>query len=202
MGFARPILEGAAQGLSTTVEDVELTLILGAQGVVASLATDTWVCDPKPPDVAGVIRQRARWLRGQFQAALAHRAEVARLVLRGPAGWGLLSSVLLKPKAFFLPLKALVVAAGWLAWKGTYANAWIALSGFAAASLAIDAGGLLWGLRWIDGWGARLRLLTAAPLYAWIWLRSLALSIVTRERWLRSRPLSTPAPAPELAGEP
>ena len=202
MAFSRPLLERAAAGLSTLVEDVELTLILGAWGVSISLALETSVGDPKPPDSAGAIRQRARWLRGQLHASRAHAREIGRLLLRGPAGWSLLSSALLKPKSFFLPFKAGVAVAASVLYAASRSPGGLALAAWSTISLVLDVLGLLWGLRLIHDRADRLRLLKALPLYLWMWLRSLALSAVTRERWLRSRPVGATVRTSELPGEP
>ena len=201
MAFARTMLEKAGRRLHTTVEDVELTLLLGAWGIPISLARETYVVDPKPADEAGAIRQRARWLRGQFEALQACKRELVLLAFRGPSGWSLLSSVLLKPKALFLPLQTLLGAVSAGLWVSTGAPGWLGLSLWLLISLVFDAAGLVWGLRLLTDKEERVRVFAASPSYLWMWLRSLGLSLVTRERWLRSRPTSASVRPSELTGE-
>jgi len=201
MAFARTVLEKAGRRLRTTVEDVELTLLLGAWGIPISLADETYVVDPKPADEAGAIRQRARWLRGQLEALQACKREVVLLGFRGPSGWSLLSSVLLKPKALVLPLQALLCSLSAGLWVATGAPSWLGLSLWLLISLVFDAAGLVWGLRLLANREERVRVLGASPSYFRMWLRSLGLSLVTRERWLRSRPTSASVRPSELPGE-
>lgn len=200
MAFTRRVLEHAAASLRTPVEDIELTLLLAAEGVPIRLAAETSVIDPKPADSAGAVRQRARWLRGQLQAFACHRRDLARLALRGPAGWSLLASILFKPRAFLLPLQVIGLMAG-AAWWGQSASPFgFALFVFCAASAIRDLAGLIVGLRLLPNRATRLRVLAAIPSYFGMWLRVLALSLVTRERWLRSRPAGPAVRPSELTG--
>ena len=199
MAIRRAALETVAGRLRTAVEDVELTLLLAAAGRRLRLAPRAVVHDPKPGLSGPAARQRARWLRGLAEVPAAHPGAHARLVARGPAGWSLLSSVLLKPRSLFLPLKVALAAAGWALWAGD-GGAW-ALAGavlFTAAA-GLEALGFLAGLRYTPRRGAVARALLAAPLYLVLWVRSAALALVTREGWLRARPSGEPAPDGEGA---
>jgi hypothetical protein len=77
----------------------------------------------------------------------------------------------------------------------------LGLSLWLLISLIFDAAGLVWGLRLLADREERVRVLGASPLYFRMWLRSLGLSLVTRERWLRSRPASASVRPSELTGE-
>jgi cellulose synthase/poly-beta-1,6-N-acetylglucosamine synthase-like glycosyltransferase len=160
MAFRRGILEEVCSSLSTFVEDVEMTLQLGAQKCPIHFAHETYVADPKPNDQYGAVRQRARWMRGQFQVLRAYFTQIAKLFARGPAGWSLLSPLLL--------------TVGTL---GTF-------------SLLIDGGTFLYGLRYASNRREAFFTLAIAPIYLMVWMKSLALSAVSGTVWHRVRPVS------------
>jgi len=189
MAFRRDLLDRYSRPLHTLVEDVELTILLGAAGVHIVQAGDTYVVDPKPVNPAGAMRQRARWLRGQFQVVQAYSRPIAALLARGLSGWSLLSSVLIKPKTLILPAKAALTGAACLASSLLGGPLWICLAGLGALSILIDGAVYLYGLRFVPDRAATLRALALAPLYLAMWLRSFALSRVSGNSWLRSRPV-------------
>jgi cellulose synthase/poly-beta-1,6-N-acetylglucosamine synthase-like glycosyltransferase len=170
MAFRRSILERICESLHTLVEDVELTLQLAAAGEPIRFAHETYVADPKPNDQNGAMRQRARWMRGQTQVVRSYFGEIMKLILRGPAGWSLLSSVLLKPKTLLIPIKAAMTAAAWtgvLAWGGLF---WlIALMG--TFSITYDLGTFFYGVKFAPDRMEALRTLALSPLYLVMWLR-------------------------------
>lgn len=188
MAFRRWVLEEVADSLHTLVEDAELTLLLGAKGFPIAFAEETYVTDPKPDDDAGAVRQRARWLKGQFQVLFDYPGPILRLLARGVPGWSLLSSVLLKPKTLLIPLKAILVAAMWLANAAWGGFGWAMLACLGTATLLFDASVYLIGLKYVPDRRATMKLLALSPLFFGLWLRSLALSMVTGNRWLRTRP--------------
>jgi|GEM_PF-445172 cellulose synthase/poly-beta-1,6-N-acetylglucosamine synthase-like glycosyltransferase len=188
MAFRRHILERICQSLQTLVEDVELTVQLGAMGVPIHFAPETYVADPKPNDQKGAMRQRARWLKGQLQVVRAYLPQILRLAARGPQGWSLLSAVLLKPKALILPLKAALTAVAWLA--AGMLGGWLWLPALLGAlSLAFDVGVLFYGVRFTSDRPQALRCLAQSPLYLAMWIQSLALSAISGNEWHRVRPV-------------
>jgi cellulose synthase/poly-beta-1,6-N-acetylglucosamine synthase-like glycosyltransferase len=190
MAFRRAVLEEVCKSLSTFVEDVEMTLQLGAQKCPIDFASETYVADPKPNDQNGAVRQRARWMRGQGQVLKAYFTQILRLLIRGPAGWSLLSSVLLKPKTLLIPLKAALTV---LAWFGAFlwaAPVLIALAALGTLCLLIDGGSFLYGLRYASNRREAIFTLAIAPIYLMVWIKSLTLSTVSGKVWHRVRPVS------------
>ena len=184
MAFERNTLQGFADRLQSTVEDAELTLLLAADGVDIHPAPESTVFDPKPIDAMAATRQRARWLQGQLHLARIHPDALIRLVRRGPAGWSLLGSVLLKPRTLVLPIKlALAVIGLSLAATRPFSLALL-------APLAADLLALALGLAIIGGHRRRhyLRALTHAGAYFGMWTRSARLAFVSQDPWLRARP--------------
>jgi len=187
MIFRRKILEYYSEYLHTNVEDLELTVLIGEANVPITYLPNIVVLDPKPQDPRGAMHQRARWLRGQFQVVRDYSTHILRLILRGPKGWSLLASGLLKPRSFFIPLKILsvffflymaVLASGWF---------WITLAVFGCASILIDLGMYLYGLRYTRFPWKTLLALAASPLFLFLWVQSTALAFIHRQPWLSSR---------------
>lgn len=197
MAIRRAALEAVGGRLRTAVEDVELTLLLAASGRSLCAAPRSVVHDPKPGLPGPAARQRARWLRGLAEVPAAQPRAIAALLARGPAGWSLLSSVLLKPRSLFLPLKVALAVLFWAGWASGW-GAWaLAAAAVLAASAVLEGLGFAVGLRHTPRRAAVLRALLAAPIYLALWARSLALALVTRERWLRARPAGEAAPDSE-----
>jgi len=199
MAFRRSLLERVSKGLHTAVEDVELTLLLGAAGEAIQFAADTYVTDPKPDDQAGAIRQRARWLKGQLEILRDYRGSILRLLAQGPPGWSLLSSTLAKPRTIVLSLKAVVAAAAWVAalqWGGT---AWRWLAAIGTLPLVLESAAYVVGLRYVESPGVMAGALIRFPVYPIMWVKSLALSLVSCDGWLRSRSAPTKDAAPGAA---
>jgi cellulose synthase/poly-beta-1,6-N-acetylglucosamine synthase-like glycosyltransferase len=196
MAFRRSILEKICTSLHTLVEDVELTLQLGAQGEQIHFAHETYIADPKPNDQDGAMRQRARWMKGQVQVVGSYFKDIVKLLARGPAGWSLLSSILLKPKTLLIPLKALLTAGaltGAILWGGVF---WI-LASIGTLSLMYDGGTFLYGVKFAPDRREALRALALIPLYMIMWLRSLALSSISGNTWHRVRPINPEMPVTE-----
>jgi cellulose synthase/poly-beta-1,6-N-acetylglucosamine synthase-like glycosyltransferase len=196
MAFRRHILEKICASLHTLVEDVEMTLQLGADGEKIHFAHETYIADPKPNDQDGAMRQRARWMKGQIQVAGSYFKEIVKLLTRGPAGWSLLSSVLLKPKALLIPFKALLTAAaygGAILWGGLF---WL-LASIGTMSLLYDAGTFLYGVKYAPDRKEALRALALSPLYLIMWIRSLTLSSISGNTWHRVRPINPDMPITE-----
>jgi len=190
MAFRRGILEEVCTSLSTFVEDVEMTLQLGAQKCPIHFAHETYVADPKPNDQNGAVRQRARWMRGQVQVLKAYFTQILRLLVRGPAGWSLLSSVLLKPKTLLIPLKAVLTALAWIGAILWTAPLLISVAAFGTLCLLIDGGTFIYGLRYASNRREAIFTLAIAPIYLMVWIKSLALSTVSGKVWHRVRPVN------------
>jgi cellulose synthase/poly-beta-1,6-N-acetylglucosamine synthase-like glycosyltransferase len=194
MIFRRKTLEKYSAFLHTNVEDLELTLLIGEANVPIAYLPQIVVLDPKPQDPRGAMHQRARWLRGQFQVVRDYGAQILRLILRGPKGWSLLASALLKPRAFLIPLKIISVlfflhmafqGFGWL---------WVSMATFGCASVLIDLGTYLYGLRYTRFRWKTFVALAASPLYIYLWVQSTAMAFIHRQPWLSSRrPIPNPA---------
>jgi hypothetical protein len=106
----------------------------------------------------------------------------------GPAGWSLLSSLLLKPRSLYFPLKVLLAALTWaLAREGTALER--ALAWALTAAAAAEASGWVIGLRYIPDRRETLRAVFQIPKFALMWIRSATLARIAREGWLRARPL-------------
>jgi cellulose synthase/poly-beta-1,6-N-acetylglucosamine synthase-like glycosyltransferase len=186
MAFDRRVLSACASDLASSVEDAELSWLLFASGVRIHAAPESAVFDPKPADAEAAVRQRARWLQGQVDLARSRPMLVGKLLTQGPAGWSLLSTILLKPRSLLVPLKLLLAASG-LAWLGLAQAGpapWLLM-----APLAMDLVALALGL-WIVPPHRRLRYLAAllhTPIFFGVWVRSLLLARISTDPWLRSR---------------
>lgn len=195
MAFRREVLEAVSDSLHTLVEDVELTILLAERGIPIVFADETYVSDPKPDSQDGAVQQRARWLKGQYQILRFYPKTIMSLIRRGLPGWSLLSSVLLKPATLLLTIRAVIVACAWISivlWGGWLWNL-IAILG--SLSLLFEGGLFLYGLRYVPDPKDTLCALVLAPAYLIMWLKSLALSAVSGNTWLRSRKtMSDPSP--------
>lgn len=187
MVFKREVLERYSMHLHTTVEDLELTIILASAGERIVYLPQIVIIDPKPQDAKGAVHQRARWLRGQYQVYRSYAARILRLILKGPKGWSLISSALFKPRTFFLPLKLLgVLFSSYLAATGS-GLLWNAVAFIGGLSILLDVGVYLFGLRLTRFPWKTLLALATSPLYFLMWTQSLALALIHRQTWLSSR---------------
>lgn len=197
MALQRSLLETLAPSLRTVVEDAELTLLLAGAGRASRWIAGARLRDPKPATARFAAQQRARWLRGQVDLLRAQPGAVAATMRRGLPGWSILSSILLKPRAFVLPVAAALALGLWSLTSG--------LPWLAAAALPLTMW-LAWNLVTMlvaSAWTAHphrtLRALLAAPLYLLLWLASARLALQSGEPWLRARPVDVPT---RPAGEP
>ena len=183
MAFRTELLRELLPHVHTRTEDIELSLLLAQRGVRVKFLSKAVVYDPKPPDAARVSRQRARWLQGQAQVWRSYWRVASLLLLRGPEMWWLLSALLLKPKTLFVFLKALIVLCAivlpmvW--WLKILLSAW----------LMMDVVYYVVGLSLVPS-SDRVRYTRAmfiAPLYLWIWIKSLMLALRSRAQWLSVR---------------
>ena len=196
MAFRRSVLEEISGRLHTVIEDVELTVLLGAARVFISFVSETYVIDPKPEDETGAVHQRARWLKGQFHVLLSYPYELLRLLAQGPSGWSLVGSVLLKPKTLIFPIKIALFSCAWLM-ATRMEGRWLLLALvplIGAVGLLLECAALLYGLGFVNDKLSTIYALVVAPVYLLLWLKSLILALASKETWLRSRngPISQP----------
>jgi len=178
----RALLERALERCATFVEDLELTLILAADGVpVRRLAAR--VADPKPATVSGVVAQRARWLAGNLAALSARRREILRL-LRTPSGATLVVSLFSKPRSLFFSGRLLLFL-GLLALPTSPPVRW--LEAAVGLFLARDVALLVGGLFVVDRPAFYLPAVIASPVYPFLWAAGAARSLYARRRWLSAR---------------
>ncbi len=197
MAIRRSVLESLAPGLTTTIEDAELSLLMASLGLATGWVRQAQVLDPKPESTRFAAQQRARWLRGQLQLVLAQPRAVARTLALGLPGWSLVSTVLLKPKAFTIPAGALACALAWNASASSIGFVVPAL--LLLAWLAVHAASLVIAVAWSDAPLRTARALLLSPLYVLLWLASAVLALRSSDPWPRARPLDVPT---RPAGEP
>ena len=182
MVISRHRLERGLARCDTFVEDLELTLLLAAEGVrVRRLAAS--VRDPKPEDVSGVVAQRARWLAGNASALIARRREIFRLS-RTPAGATLVLTLFCKPRSLFFSIRLLLfITLFFLAASPAVVAARVLLAIF----LARDTFLLLGGLWAVDRPLFYLPAVLCSPLYPLVWALGAARSLGARRTWLSAR---------------
>ncbi len=193
MAFRRSVLSRFAAGLHTMVEDVELSLLLTAGGVHIVSAPELIVLDPKPTSDKWVIRQRARWLRGQVQVWKDYRPGIFRILCQGLPGVSLLASLLLKPKTLLWLAGALVS----LLLLGLSALTGLQLGGVFAASITglyamMEGIKILYTMSRIPDRQQIWKAFLFSPLFLLVWLSSMFLAVRSGKAWLRSRPGMNP----------
>lgn len=197
MALRRAALEALAPGLRTSIEDAELTVLAAGSRLSSRWVRSARLRDPKPANARYAAQQRARWLRGQLELLRAQPSALAATARRGFPGWSILSSVLLKPRAFILPFGAALDA---LLWSAVGAHPWLSLAAFPlAAWLAWNVAVVLAAVAWTEQPARTLRALLLSPLYVLLWLASAGLALRSSEPWPRARPVDVPT---RPAGEP
>jgi cellulose synthase/poly-beta-1,6-N-acetylglucosamine synthase-like glycosyltransferase len=198
MAMRRGLLESIAPGLMTSVEDAELTLQVASHGLSSRWVASARVRDPKPANARYAAQQRARWLRGQLQLLRAQPEALTATFRRGLPGWSVLSSVLLKPRAFVLPLGAGIDA---LLWSLATAGPWLMVAAVPLTLwLAWNAAVVLAAVAWTEHPRRTLHALIISPAYVVLWVTSALLALRSSEPWLRARPALDMPTRP--AGEP
>jgi cellulose synthase/poly-beta-1,6-N-acetylglucosamine synthase-like glycosyltransferase len=197
MAFRRDVLEVAAAGLHTPVEDLELTLRLVDRGYAIRYAEGAAVLDPKPVDAPGVVRQRSRWFRGQMMVLHDYPGTILRIAARGPAGWLLLYDALARPKALVLPVQLLVASAVLALSASTHSALWALLGLALLLPILVDATAYLVGIGRLASRGELLQVLVYLPAYTLTWARSIWLALRSDEAWLSARPIALRPPEPD-----
>lgn len=171
------ILMGVHHLLATNVEDIALTLILTAKGVSIDRIDQAIVYDPKPRTSVVAVHQRARWFRGQWNAMWRYRGEILHILINGPAGWSLLSSIFLRPKWLILAISLL--SAMWLS-----SFSWLSLIFWSYFFLGVSY--LFIGFLLIPENREYIRALVYTPAYFVMWIQSISLSLRS-STWFRAR---------------
>ncbi len=182
MVLSRELLERGLSRCETFVEDLELTILLAAEGVrVRRLSAS--VRDPKPADTRGVIAQRARWLAGNASALVSRRREILALS-RSAEGATLVLTLFCKPRSLFFSVRLLILAGLFFlpAAPGVVVLR-IVFSLFVAKDLAVLFGGL--GL--VDRPMFYLPAVLCSPLYPAMWVGGVVRSFAARREWLSAR---------------
>ena len=172
MVFRTSLFAEVAPRLHTLAEDLELSVMLAANGTHVAFVPTASVLDPKPRASRDASRQRARWLQGQFQVVLNYRQEILRGLTFGGAGTRLLLlSLILRPKTPFVLLRLL--AFGTALWP------------FASLGLFMDMAYYLAGIQTSENRWQYLLDTLSLPRYGLVWLNGLA-HAKNRKRWLRT----------------
>lgn len=187
MVFRRQTLRALLPHLQTKAEDVEMSLLLTAQGQPVRFIPDAVVGDPKPAGARGIATQRARWQQGQREVLQRHVRLVLRLFFSGQPGQiSMVLATLLKPKTLVFLLKGLWLALSLLlppAPPGLHCG----VAALAGLALSTDLAYYVVGLSLVEKPGRYARALVQAPLYPAMWLWSLILSLVSTNPWLSVR---------------
>lgn len=171
------ILLEISEKIVSNVEDIALTLLINAAGIKITRLEEAAVYDPLPGSPAAASYQRARWYRGQWNAAWEYRREVIRLVLRGPCGWSLLGSLFLKPRIIYT-----AICSG----LAFLLSRWPWISGLMWSQVVMSLLYLVIGFFFHPNRKKYLLSLAQFPLYLGMWLRSIWLS-TTSSRWFKVR---------------
>jgi cellulose synthase/poly-beta-1,6-N-acetylglucosamine synthase-like glycosyltransferase len=177
MVFSPKILESVTRQLRTEVEDIELTLLLAAKKFKIKMLVAPKVFDPKPEAAIAAARQRARWFRGQWETFWMYRSEISRIMLQGPGGWFLLTSLFLKPRWLMFILKIIL----------TFVFLQIPVVSAIFGVLAfIDLFLFSIGFFQLKQKNMFLRAILSLPGFMLMWLKSIFLSF-KRSQWLSAR---------------
>jgi cellulose synthase/poly-beta-1,6-N-acetylglucosamine synthase-like glycosyltransferase len=187
MVLRRQVLLALLPQLQTTTEDVEMSLLLAAQGKRVQFVPQAIVGDPKPTGTRAVATQRARWQQGQRKVLHRHARLVLRQLFSGrPSQVSLIFATLLKPKTLVFLLKGLWLFLAVLLPVTPAGLRWVMVA-LAGLAISADLVYYLLGLSLVETPGRYARALVQAPLYPVMWLWSLLLSLISSELWLSAR---------------
>jgi cellulose synthase/poly-beta-1,6-N-acetylglucosamine synthase-like glycosyltransferase len=183
MAFRVELLYELLPHLHTLTEDIELTLLLMQRSLKVNFLPHAIVYDPKPVNMAQVSRQRARWLQGQAHIWRSYKRTILSLLWRSFDNAWLLNALLLKPKTFFVWLK-FVLGPVLLLLPISAPVKLIALF-FLVLEIIYYVGGLL--LLPTSDRQRYAHALLFAPLYLFVWLKSVLLAWREQTVWLSGR---------------
>jgi cellulose synthase/poly-beta-1,6-N-acetylglucosamine synthase-like glycosyltransferase len=176
MAFRGPILAELAPRLHTLAEDLEMDVLLSAGGHHVAFVSEAVVYDPKPHQLSGASRQRARWFAGQVQVLRSYWREIFRAIVKGGIGsWFLLPLLIMRPKILFIALRVMVVALLFC----IPGSSW-ALFVFVSLGLTFDLLYYLAGAAFVDNSHRYILDLLAVPRYAAIWIYSFGIATFHR----------------------
>jgi cellulose synthase/poly-beta-1,6-N-acetylglucosamine synthase-like glycosyltransferase len=187
MAFGRELLTQVGVQLRTRAEDLELSLRLAAARVHVTKVAEAVVYDPKPVELIGATRQRARWLQGHWEVVRWYWRDVLKVFRSGR--WGdraLLFSLLCRPRTLIMGAKAFLTVGG-LLWGFASSN-YLALMLGGGASVAFLADFLYYlvGFLCLSEKEARAGV-WRVMLYVPLWLGAIILSIFSTKKWLKVR---------------
>lgn len=171
------LLNDNCDEIASNVEDVALSLLLNASGIDIVRIEEAIVFDPIPSTPVTATYQRARWYRGQWNAIWSFRREIFHLLLRGPCGWSLLTSLFIKPRIVYVSIcffLALIL------------SKWPWISFLLWGQVALGFIYLMIGFFLHPDRKRYIISLVQFPLYLVMWFKSIWLS-TTSSRWFRTR---------------
>lgn len=171
------ILLEVCQRIDTEVEDIAISLLLAEKRIFVKSFLSVVVHDPKPVEADAASRQRARWFRGQWAALWKYRSVIVKLVLRGPSGWSIISSLFFKPR--WLELSLLMIL-------GIALIRYPLVAGVLLGIVLLEGILILAGLFSITGKRKFLKSLLYLPGFIIMWIKGILLSL-HRSPWLRAR---------------
>ena len=177
MVFSPHSLLNLCEKLGTEVEDIALSILIAEQKIIITSIKQAIVFDPKPTDIAAASRQRARWFRGQWIAFWSYRSIIFRILLSGPSGWSVLSSVFIKPRS--LKLTLLILLGFIFLWQPVVSAIAFSLAGFDILLMII-------GLMRLPNRYLFLKALLYIPSFISMWVNGIFLSFKCHP-WLRVR---------------
>jgi cellulose synthase/poly-beta-1,6-N-acetylglucosamine synthase-like glycosyltransferase len=187
MAFRREILREFGILPHTRAEDMELSLLLCLYRVPVTFVPEAIVYDPKPTSVAAAATQRARWFQGHWQVVWEYWQEILSVFRKG--NWGeqaLLFSLLLRPRALFIGVKATVLLGGFFLAEKLSPGIWLLVSTGASVALLADLTYYLTGAALVTDSGGTKALWRCA-FYLPMWLGAIVLSVFSTKRWLSVR---------------
>jgi cellulose synthase/poly-beta-1,6-N-acetylglucosamine synthase-like glycosyltransferase len=187
MAFQRDLFMRVGARLRTKAEDLELSLLLAAEAVRVQRLPEAIVYDPKPVELTGATRQRARWLQGHWEVARCYWREAVKVFHAG--SWGdrtLLFSLYCRPRTLVMGTKAFL-AGGMLLWTLALPT-WFVVTLSIGASVAFLADFLYYLVGFlllsrIESHGGAWRMF----LYLPIWIGAVTLSVFSTKKWLKAR---------------
>ena len=192
MAFRREILQEFGILPHTRAEDMELSLLLSFYRVPVTFVPEATVYDPKPTNVSAAARQRARWFQGHWEVVREYWQDILSVLRKGNLGERvLLFSLLLRPRALFIGIKAAILLGYFFLAPRLSPGGWLLVGAGASFALLADLIYYLVGSVIITNSDNR-RSLGRFALYLPIWVGALVLSIFSTKRWLRVRDRGVP----------
>jgi cellulose synthase/poly-beta-1,6-N-acetylglucosamine synthase-like glycosyltransferase len=184
MAFRSTIFCSLCSGLTTQVDDIELSIRLADMGIKVFFEPEAIVFDPKSSNMLGLARQRGRWLKGQRQVFSLMKSDLRKLLLSGFSGWSLMQALLFKPKTLLLTIKIFLIFILWFIIINPLRSI---LEIGLLTSVLIDLLYYFIGLKYVSERKMYLSALLKAPLYLVLWFAGWFFSFNKKRSWLRAR---------------